>query len=84
MASAGILVDFLVADFPVLQPRINELNRLLVVLDGNDDQVLNKSLPLLITLPDLQFSVGRVEQVIDILHVNLHERDTNTPLLLIP
>lgn len=33
-------------------------------------------------LPDLEFAVGRIEEVIDVLHVDLHEGNTHAPLLL--
>lgn len=31
-------------------------------------------------LSDLQFSVSRVEQIVDVFHVDLHEGDTDAPL----
>jgi hypothetical protein len=33
-------------------------------------------------LTDLKFAVGGVEEVVDVLHVDLHEGNTDTPLLL--
>jgi hypothetical protein len=56
---------------------------LLVVLDRHDDQVLHEGLSLLQRLPDLKLSVGGIEKIVDIFHIDLHERDTNVPILLV-
>jgi hypothetical protein len=56
---------------------------LLVVLDRHDDQVLHEGLSLLQRLPDLKLSVGGIEEIVNIFHIDLHERDTNVPILLV-
>lgn len=56
---------------------------MLVVLDGHDDQVLHEGLSLLQRLPDLKLSVGGIEEIVNIFHIDLHERDTNVPILLV-
>ena len=72
---------YLVADLAVFEPRINEFNGLLVVADGDDDKILNKGLALLQGLADLKLPVGGVEEVVDVLHVDLHEGDADAPLV---
>lgn len=56
---------------------------MLVVLDRHDDQVLHEGLSLLQRLSDLKLSVGGIEKIVDIFHIDLHERDTNVPILLV-
>ncbi len=56
---------------------------MLVVLDRHDDQVLHEGLSLLQRLPDLKLSVGGIEEIVNIFHIDLHERDTNVPILLV-
>lgn len=73
----------MVSNFSELQTSIYQLNRLLVVIDWHYHQIFYKGLSLLDRLSDLQFSVGGIEEVIDVLHVNLHEGNTDAPFLFI-
>lgn len=83
MTSARELIHLLVANLPELQASIYQLNRLLVVIDRHYHQILNKGLSLFDGLSDLQFSVGWIEEVVDVLHINLHEGNADAPLLLV-
>lgn len=56
---------------------------MLVVLDRDNDKVFHESLALFEWLSDLQFAVGRVEKIIDVLHVDLHEGNADAPLFLV-
>ena len=73
----------MVSYFPIFQARINQLYGLLVVGDGNDDKILDKGLSFLERLSDLQFAVRGIEEIVDILHVDLHERNADAPLIWI-
>lgn len=53
MASTRKLVHALVSSLPVLESCINQVDGLLVVADGHNDQILNISLSKLNVLPDL-------------------------------
>jgi len=77
VAAAGEFVHALVAHLPELEPSVDQLDGLLVALDGHDDQVLDECLALFQGLPDLEFAVVGVEEVIDVLHVDLHEGDAD-------
>lgn len=83
MTSTGQLVHSLVASLAVLESRIYQVNRLLVVAYWHDHQILNVSLPKLNIFSDLQLLISRVQQVVNILHVNLHEWQTHWPLVLL-
>lgn len=80
MAATGKLIHFLIPHLSKLQASIDQLNRLLVVLDRNYNEVFHEGLALFKRLSDLQFAIGRVEEIIDILHVDLHEGNADAPL----
>ena len=83
MASAGQLIHPLVSYFPIFEAGINQLYGLFVVGDGDDDEVLDKGLSFFQRLSDLQFAVRGIEEIVDILHVDLHERNADTPFIWI-
>ena len=74
---------YLVAHFSILQACIDQLNRLLIILYWNDDKILHKGLALLDWLSNGKFAIGRIEEIIDVLHVYLHERNTDAVLILL-
>ena len=74
---------YLVAHFSILQACIDQLNGLLIILYWNDDKILHKGLALLDRFSNGEFAVGRIEEIIDILHVYLHERNTDAVLILL-
>lgn len=78
-----MIAFYLISHFSILQPGVDELDWLLIVLNGDDDKVLDKCFALLDWLSDLKFAIWWIEEVINVLHVDLHERDADTEFIFI-
>lgn len=74
---------YLISYFPIFKTGIYQLNRLLIIINRNNNQILNKGFSLLDGFSYLQFSIRRIEKIIDIFHVYLHKRNAYTPILFI-
>ena len=63
---------------PVLKPRIYDGHGLVEVLDGDLHEVFHKDFPKF--LPDLEIPVGRVEQILNLLLVDLEKGEMHLPV----
>lgn len=83
MTSAWELIHSLVTCLSVLESCVDQVNGLFVVANGYDDQVLNIGLAILDVFSDLELLVGGVQQVVNVLHVYLHKRQTHWPFIFL-
>ena len=84
MGPTGQLIHPLIASLPILQSRIDQIHPLPIITNGHNNQILHIRLPNLNILPNLQLLIIGVKQIINILHIDLHKRQTNRPLTLLP
>lgn len=76
------MIHFLISRNTIVQTCIDQFNRLLIVVDWNDGQVLDVYLANIQVLAYLELTVSRIKQIMDLLAIDLHEGQADGPVVV--